>query len=40
MFPPSQKSNVENKIFDFDKHFEERKCRFHFDALQIEVTGY
>ncbi len=36
MFPPSWKSNVENEgRFDFGKTiFEERKCRFHFDALQ------
>ncbi len=35
MFPPSWKSNVENEgRFDFGNSFEERKCRFHFDALQ------
>ncbi len=41
MLPPPRKSNVENKgKVDFHTHVEERKCCFHFDALQIKVTGY
>jgi len=41
MLPLPRKSNVENEgKVDFHTHIEERKCHFHFDALQIEVTGY